>query len=169
MRESQAHISAGQESGIIAQAETNRLLGVVVSSLEQANNLIDRSSEGSSPHRMTSRLAEICDDLTRAVTGLVTAQDTLASNRTSNMEQLDRLIKSATNLLKEDLISTNNRKRMSISEGGPGGKKRSTCGPSRNLHRDGGEESGALISSPMSKGGVVDGGEGLMKLIGNHL
>lgn len=164
VRESQAHISAGQESGILAQSETNRLLGVVVSSLEQAHNLIDRNSDGSV---MTSRLAEICDDLAGAVTGLVTAQDQLASCGTSNMEQLDRLIKSASSIMKEDANASSNtsRKRMSVSEGGPGSKKRGVVGGIRSLRRDVAEESGsvgsgALSSSPMSEGGVGEGGEG---------
>eukprot|EP00092_Neocalanus_flemingeri_P017244 GFUD01018647.1.p1 GENE.GFUD01018647.1~~GFUD01018647.1.p1 ORF type:complete len:1673 (+),score=562.04 GFUD01018647.1:126-5144(+) len=167
VRESQAHISAGQESGILAQAETNRLLGTVVSSLEQAHSLLDRHSDDT---LLTSRLKEICDDLAGAVTGLVTAQDQLASCGTSNMEQLDRLIKSASSIMKEDTITSTSagRKRMSASEGGPGGKKRGVVGGIRSLRRDVADESvsvggsvgsGALSSSPMSEAGVGDGNE----------
>jgi len=163
VRESQAHISAGQESGIHAQAETNRLLGVVVNNLEQAHNLLDRESDGTLPQRMTGRLAEICDDLAAAVTGLVTAQDQLGSYGTSNVEQLDRLIKSASNILREDSsMSGGGRKRMSASEGGPGSKKRGVVGGIRSLRGDTVEESGSMgsgatSSSPMSEGGVGEG------------
>eukprot|EP00090_Calanus_glacialis_P004110 TRINITY_DN13042_c0_g1_i1.p1 TRINITY_DN13042_c0_g1~~TRINITY_DN13042_c0_g1_i1.p1 ORF type:complete len:1677 (-),score=602.43 TRINITY_DN13042_c0_g1_i1:383-5413(-) len=166
VRESQAHISAGQESGILAQAETNRLLGVVVNNLEQAHNLLDSDSDGTLPQRITSRLAEICDDLGAAVTGLVTAQDQMGSCGTSNMEQLDRLIKSASNIMREDALplSATGRKRMSASEGGPVGKKRGVVGGIRSLRRDVVEESGSVGSgaascSPMSEGGGGDGVE----------
>jgi len=167
VRESQAHISASQDSGFEVQAETNRLLGVVVSSLDQAHNLLDRW-DGIMPHPMTTRLADICDDLGGAVTGLVTAQDQMASSGTSNMEQLDRLIKSAVNIMKEDVnaIKSSGRKRMLTSDGGPGGKKRA-IGAMRSMRRDLGEESGSvdsgggvLSSSPMSEGVGGEAGEG---------
>jgi len=167
VRESQAHISAGQESGILAQAETNRLLGVVVNNLEEAHNLLDSDSDGTLPQRITSRLAEICDDLAAAVTGLVTAQDQMGSCGTSNMEQLDRLIKSASNIMREDsLMSATGRKRMSASEGGPVGKKRGVVGGIRSLRREVVEESGsvgsgAASSSPMSEAGGGDGVDGV--------
>jgi hypothetical protein len=138
---------------------------VVVNNLEQAHNLLDSDSDGTLPQRITSRLAEICDDLAAAVTGLVTAQDQMGSCGTSNMEQLDRLIKSASNIMREDsMVSATGRKRMSASEGGPAGKKRGVVGGIRSLRRDVVEESGsvgsgAASSSPMSEGVGGDGVE----------
>jgi len=165
VRESQARISTGQESSIHTQAETNRLLGVVVNNLEQTHNLLERHGDGALPQRMTTRLQEICDDLAAAVTGLVTAQDQLGNFGTSNVEQLDRLIKSASNILRDDsTLLSGARKRAGNGggEGGPSGKKRGVVGGIRSLRGDGTEESGSVggaSSSPMSEGGV-EGGEG---------
>ena len=136
-----------------------------MNNLEQTHNLMDRHGDGSLPQRLTTRLQEICDDLAAAVTGLVTAQDQLGNFGTSNVEQLDRLIKSASNILRDDsTIITAGRKRGGGGEGGAGGKKRGVVGGIRSLRGgEGTEESGSVggaSSSPMSEGVGGEGGEG---------
>ena len=135
-----------------------------MNNLEEAHNLLDRDSV--LPQKISGRFLEICDDLSAAVTGLVTAQEQMGSCGTSNMEQLDRIIKSASCLMREDanLSVANSRKRAMLSESGPGGKKRVGVSGIRSLRRDVTEEgesigSAAPSSSPMSEGCVGDGVE----------
>ena len=131
MRESQNLIVSSQNVGLTTQTNTNKLLADVVTNLETTHGLLDRFRDNSSS-RVTTRLSDICDELGSAVTGLLSAQDQLGSCSTNNMAQLDKLIKSACNIMREDTWNT--KKRLSLStDGGPAAKRRTGGGGVRML------------------------------------
>ena len=90
----------------------------------------------------------VCEELSSAVTGLITAQEGLANCSSNSMAQLDSLIKSADILLRED----NSRKRLSVSvDSGPAAKRRQKGGAGvRTLARTETEDSGSGAASPAS-------------------
>ena len=126
VRDSQNLIVATQNSGMSVQASTNKILADVVTNLEQTHNILDRFRDGAPTSKMSSRLTELCDDLGKAVTGLLSAQDQLTNCGTNNMQQLEKLIKSASNIMRED--TWNNKKRVSVMDVGPATKRRTGGG-----------------------------------------
>lgn len=150
VRESQNLIVASQNSGLSVQANTNKILADVVANLEQTHNILDRFRDGATSSKMTSRLGELCDDLGKAVTGLMSAQDQLSNCSSNNMQQLDKLIKSASTIMRED--TWNNKKRVSVMEGGPTTKRRTGGGGIKMVVRNRTEDSSSL-PSPSSESG----------------
>ena len=90
MRESQNLIVATQNSGMSVQASTNKILANVVTNLEKTHMILDRYQDGSTSSKMSSRMADLCDDLGKAVTGLMSAQDQLSNCSSNNIQQLDK-------------------------------------------------------------------------------
>ena len=150
MRESQNLIVATQNSGMSVQASTNKILADVVTNLEQTHTILDRFRDGAPTSKMSSRLTELCDDLGKAVTGLLSAQDQLANCSTNNMQQLEKLIKSASNIMRED--TWNNKKRVSVMDVGPASKRRTGGGGIKMVVRNRMEETSS-IPSPSSEYG----------------
>ena len=127
VRESQNLIVSSHNLNFTSQTSTNKILADVVTNLENTHSLLDRFRDGGAGAKVTSRLSEICDDLGSAVTGLISAQDQLANCSTNNMQQLDKLIKSACTIMRED--TWNNKKRLSASaDAGPAAKRRTGGG-----------------------------------------
>ena len=152
MRESQNLIVATQNSGMSVQTSTNKILADVVTNLEQTHNILDRLRDGATSSKLSSRLADLCDDLGKAVTGLLSAQDQLSNCGSNNMQQLDKLIKSATTIMRED--TWNNKKRVSVTEGGPATKRRTGGVGVKMLVRNRTEDSSSL-HSPSSESGQL--------------
>merc|ERR1719150_1479833 len=123
VRESQNLIVATQNSGMSVQTSSNKI---------------------------SSRLADLCDDLGKAVTGLLSAQDQLSNCGTNNMQQLEKLIKSASNIMRED--TWNNKKRVSVMDVGPASKRRTGGGGIKMVVRNRMEETSS-IPSPSSEYG----------------
>ena len=127
VRESQNLIVSSQNQGFASQTATNKLLVDVVTSLETTHSLLDRFTGAGNKITITAKLSDICDDLGTAVTGLVSAQDQLANCSTNNMAQLDKLIKSASTIMRED--TWNSKKRLSVAaDEGPAAKRRTGGG-----------------------------------------
>ena len=150
MRDSQNLIVATQNSGMSVQASTNKILADVVTNLEQTHNILDRFRDGAPTSKMSSRLSELCDDLGKAVTGLLSAQDQLTNCGTNNMQQLEKLIKSASNIMRED--TWNNKKRVSVMDVGPASKRRTGGGGIKMVVRNRMEDTSS-IPSPSSEYG----------------
>ena len=144
-------IVATQNSGMSVQASTNKILTEVVTNLEQTHTILDR--EGAPTSKLSSRLTELCDDLGKAVTGLLSAQDLLTNCGTNNMQQLEKLIKSASNIMRED--TWNNKKRVSVMDVGPASKRRIGGGGIKMVVRNRMEETSS-IPSPSSECGQQD-------------
>lgn len=145
-------IVATQNSGMTIQASTNKILADVVTNLEQTHNILDRLRDGASSSKSSSRLEGLCDELGKAVTGLLSAQDQLSNCGTTNMHQLEKLIKSASTIMRED--TWNNKKRVSVTEGGPATKRRIGGGGIKMVVRNRTEDSSSL-PSPSSEGGQL--------------
>ena len=154
VRDSQNLIVATQNSGMSVQASTNKILADVVTNLEQTHTILDRFRDGTPTSKMNSRLGDLCDDLGKAVTGLLSAQDQLANCGTNNMQQLEKLIKSASDILRED--TWNNKKRVSVMDVGPASKRRTGGGGIKiKVVRNRLEETSS-IPSPSSEYGQQD-------------
>ena len=147
VRESQNLIVSSQNQGFASQTATNKLLVDVVTSLETTHSLLDRFTGAGNKITITAKLSDICDDLGTAVTGLVSAQDQLANCSTNNMAQLDKLIKSASTIMRED--TWNNKKRVSVMEGGPATKRR-TGGVGVKMIVRNRTDDNSSITSPMT-------------------
>lgn len=98
VRTAQSEILTKQEGAVSVQTETNRLLEVTVDSLEQTRTLVvDGTADGG---QMTARFADLCEELARAVTGLLALQDRLATTDTDSLQRLDSLVQTASSLLR---------------------------------------------------------------------
>ena len=108
----QTELLGKQDVGVGAQEECNRLLKLVVDSLESAKKILSNEGGG----LMGGRMAELCDELATAVSGLITAQTKLSEN--SSFEKLDSLLKSVASTYRSD-----SGKNSAVSTRG-GGKRR---------------------------------------------
>jgi len=123
VRESQNLIVSTQNLGFTSQTATNKILADVVTNLDSTTSLLERFGDNSPSFKFTSKMSELCDDIRSAVNGLYTAQDQLSSCTSNSMQQLDKLIKSANHIMREDTWNT--KKRLSVStDGGPASKRR---------------------------------------------
>ena len=88
VRSVQSELLSKADTGVSVQEECNRLLQQVVDSLESAKQILSNDGGG----LMGGRMAELCDELAVAVSGLITVQSKLSD--TSSMDKLDCLLKS---------------------------------------------------------------------------
>lgn len=78
-------------------------------SLEQTRTLVlDGTADGG---QMTARFADLCEELARAVTGLLALQDRLATTDTDSLQRLDGLVQTASTLLRLQQQNTADSKR----------------------------------------------------------
>ena len=118
-------IMTTQSSGQAAQTATNKILAEVVAGLEAAHAALGRAGQGGGQGQ--ARLSAVCDQLGAAVTSLLGAQDELASGTSSSLVRLDRLIRTAGGLIREDELSARRKRAVAVLEpggsGGPAGKR----------------------------------------------
>ena len=136
MREGQNLIVSNQDKSMTSQTSTNKILVDVVNNLELTQDVLDRHRDsGSVSSRMVTQLSKVCEELRMAVTGLNSAQDEMANQSSSSMVQLDRVIKSVENIIREENLSSKRRLSV-ITDSGPATKRRH-----RTMDSDGHDDS----------------------------
>jgi hypothetical protein len=109
----------------------DRLLQVTVESLEQSRSLLldDDTSHGP----MTGRLADLCEELAKAVSGLLALQDRLATTDTDSLQKLDSLVQTASALLR---LQQQQQTEASRRGGGGSSRRRMTKAAARSRRGD---------------------------------
>jgi len=145
VRQSQATILEGQEKSMTTQSDLNKVLGSVITTIEESHKLLD--SKQNKGGQMIGRFADLCDELANAISLLVTLQEQTAAYNSNSMESLDDMLTKARSIPLTTQIE--GRKRSTSQVGGRGSPpaKRRSLRPSRSSQiadnsEDQGEESG---------------------------
>ena len=116
MKQAQEVIMKDQDQSIGQQKESNVLLGKVIATIEQTNDIMGESQENKhilnnqlitnypgapdwEQGELGTRVAYLCDDLAGAVTGLMSCADNTATDRSSRLEEVDDIIKTCRKLI----------------------------------------------------------------------